>query len=294
MDTIRPNFTNNDDDFLESAESDFYIETDSDVSIYVRDYGKGMPVVLVHGWPLSGDMWEYQIETLVRNNFRVITYDRRGFGKSSQPWSGYDYDTLSDDLSEVVEELGLTEFALVGFSMGGGEVARYFGRHGGKGVSKAIFIGAVTPFLLKTDDNPDGVPQEKFDQRAETIREDRMAFLEDFGKTFYGVGMLTKPVSRAFLQNDINIAAAASPRATLECLKSFSTTDFRDDMRMIAVPTLFIHGDADNNVDIELSSKKAVNLVANSKLIVYEGAPHGLFYTEKERLNQDLIAFLNS
>lgn len=295
MDTIRPDFTSqNDDEFTGPAESDFYIETDSDVSIYVRDYGKGKPVVLVHGWPLSGDMWEYQIETLVKNNFRVITYDRRGFGKSSQPWSGYDYDTLADDLKEVVDELGLTEFALVGFSMGGGEVARYFGRHGGEGVSKAVFISAVTPYLLKTDDNEDGVPQEKFDERAETIREDRMAFLEDFGKTFYGVGMLSKPVSNAFLQNDINIAAAASPRATLECLKSFSTTDFRDDMRMIQVPTLFIHGDSDKNVPVEVSSLKAAKLVLNNRYLIYEGAPHGLFFTHKERLNKDLIDFLNA
>ncbi|HEY0047176.1 MAG TPA: alpha/beta hydrolase [Flavobacterium sp.] len=295
MDTIKPNFNGSDDDDLtEITESDFYIETESDVSLYVKDYGKGKPVVLLHGWPLSGEMWEYQIETLVKNNFRVITYDRRGFGKSSHPWSDYDYDNLADDLKEVIDELGLEEFALVGFSMGGGEVARYFSRHGGQGVSKVVFISSVTPFMLKTPDNEDGLPMEEFDKMSAQIREDRMAFLEDFGKKFYGVGMLSKPVSAAYLQNDMVIAASASPRATLECLEAFAKTDFRDDMRMIDVPTLFIHGDADKTVPIEASSEKAVKLVANSQYITYEGAPHGLFYTEKDRLNNDLIAFLNT
>lgn len=165
---------------------DTYIETAPNVQLYVKDYGQGKPVILIHGWPLSNEMWEYQIDILVQNNFRVIAYDRRGFGKSSQPWSGYDYDTLTDDLKAIIDHLDLKEATLVGFSMGGGEVVRYFSRHGGKGVSKAVLISSVTPFLLKTDSNPDGIPQEKYDAMAEQIKADRIGFLDSFGKTFFG------------------------------------------------------------------------------------------------------------
>ena len=239
-------------------------------------------------------MWEYQIEALVNNGNRVITYDRRGFGKSSQPWEGYDYDTLAEDLKAVIDELELTDVTLVGFSMGGGEVARYFGKYGSHGISKAIFISAVTPFMLQTPDNPTGVPQEEFTKIETGLREDRMAFLEGFSKKFYNVGLLSKPVSSAYLQNDFNIASAASPRATIQCMKSFASTDFRADLALIDVPVLMIHGDADQIVPIKAASEQAAKLIKNCRYVVYEGAPHGLCFTEKQKLTSDLIAFVNS
>lgn len=284
-----------DSDFdIQLQNTDKYIETAQNVKLYVRDYGKGKPVILIHGWPLSNEMWEYQIEFLVQNNFRVIAYDRRGFGKSSQPWDGYDYDTMTDDLSEIIEQLQLENVTLVGFSMGGGEVVRYFSRYNGKGVTKAALISSIIPFLLKTDDNLEGRPKEKSEATAATIREDRIGFLENFGKTFFGVNIINKPLSTPLLEYYRNLCSAASPRATLECAESLNNTDFRDELHTIKVPTLIIHGDDDKNVPIEVSSQKTAEAIANSTFIVYEGAPHGLFYTEKDRLNQDLLNFLNA
>ena len=273
---------------------DMYIETAPNVKLYVKDYGQGKPVILIHGWPLSNEMWEYQIDTLVQNNFRVIAYDRRGFGKSSQPWDGYDYDTLTDDLAAIIEQLNLEEAALVGFSMGGGEVVRYFSRHGGKGVSKAVLISSITPFQLQTDSNPNGIPQEKYDGIAEQIKADRIGFLDNFGKTFFGVSFISKPISTPLLDYYRMLCSFASPRATLECAKSFSSTDFREEMAFVNVPTLIIHGDEDKTVPIEISSEVATKLIPDNKFIIYEGAPHGLFYIEKDKLNSDLIEFLNS
>ncbi|MEP6846168.1 MAG: alpha/beta hydrolase, partial [Panacibacter sp.] len=223
-----------------------YIKTSNDASgnpvkIYYNDYGTGKPVILIHGWPLSGDMWEYQVNDLVHNGYRVIAYDRRGFGKSSQPWDGYDYDTLTDDLKALIDQLNLEDITLVGFSMGGGEVVRYFSRYYGKGVSKVVLISSVTPYMLQTDSNPDGVPQEMFDGMANKMQEDRIGFLDEFGKTFFGVSMLNKPLSTALLEYYRMLCAVASPRATQECAKSFATTDFREDMFKINVPTLVIH-----------------------------------------------------
>lgn len=271
-----------------------FIETAPGVNLFYRDYGNGNPVILIHGWPMSNELFEYQIEALVNAGNRVIAYDRRGFGRSSHPWDGYDYDTLTDDLAAIIEKLQLSNITLVGFSMGGGEVVRYFSRHSGKGVIKAVLISAVPPFLLKTDDNPDGVPQEVFDGMAKGIKEDRIQFLDDFGKDFFGVGLLNKPLSTPLLENYRNLCAVASPRATLQCAVSFSTTDFRGDLPKVNVPTLVIHGDADKTVPIEISGAKSAKAIANAQYIVYEGAPHGLFYTEKDRLNKDLISFLNS
>lgn len=284
-----------DSDFdIRLQNTDKYIETAQNVKLYVRDYGKGKPVILIHGWPLSNEMWEYQIEFLVQNNFRVITYDRRGFGKSSQPWDGYDYDTLTDDLHEIIEQLQLENATLVGFSMGGGEVVRYFSRHGGKGVAKAALISSIIPFLLKTDDNPEGRPKEKGEATAEAIREDRIGFLENFGKTFFGVNIINKPLSTPLLEHFRMLCSVASPRATLKCAESLSNTDFRDELHTITVPTLIIHGSDDKNVPIEVSSQKTAAAIANNTFIVYEGAPHGLFYTERDRLNEDLLQFLNA
>ncbi|KAF2516548.1 alpha/beta fold hydrolase [Flavobacterium foetidum] len=274
--------------------TDKYIETAQNVKLYVKDYGKGKPVILIHGWPLSNEMWEYQIEFLVQNNFRVIAYDRRGFGKSSQPWNGYDFDTLTDDLSEIIEQLQLEEATLVGFSMGGGEVVRYFSRHHGKGVAKAVLVSSIIPFLLKTEDNPEGRPVEKSESTAASIKEDRIGFLDNFGKIFFGVNIINKPLSNSLLEYYRNLCSVASPRATLQCAASLNTTDFRDELSAIKVPTLIIHGDDDKIVPMELTSKKASESIANNTYIVYEGAPHGLFYTDREKLNEDLLDFLNS
>lgn len=270
-----------------------FIKSTDGVHLFVRDYGSGKPVILIHGWPSSNEMWEYQFETLVQNNFRVIAYDRRGFGRSSQPWHGYDYDTMTDDLKAIIDELKLTDVSLVGFSMGGGEVVRYFSRHGGKNVSKAVLISTVPPFMLKTEDNPDGAPQEMFDGMAKQMREDRIGFLDEFGKTFFGVSLLSKPLSEPLLEHFRNLAAVASPRATLECATAFATTDFRSEMSSVNVPTLIIHGDADKIVPIDISSKKSADMIPNNKFIIYDGAPHGLFYTEREKLNKDLVDFLS-
>jgi non-heme chloroperoxidase len=264
------------------------------VKLHYQDYGKGKPVILIHGWPLSGDMWEYQINDLVEAGYRVITYDRRGFGKSFHPWDGYDYDTMTDDLKALIDHLNLRDITLVGFSMGGGEVVRYFSRHGGKDVIKAVLISSITPYLLKTDDNPDGVPQDVFDDMAMKMQDDRIGFLEDFGKTFFGVTMFSKPVSEPLLDYYRMLCSVASPRATLMCAKAFSSTDFRTEMKTVNVPTLIIHGDEDETVPIDPTGKEAAKVIPDSQLIVYPGAAHGLFYTEKARLNADLIEFLNS
>ncbi|MFN3753640.1 alpha/beta fold hydrolase [Flavobacterium sp.] len=279
---------------VQENSTDKFIETAPNVKLYVKDYGYGKPVILIHGWPLSNEMWEYQIEALVESGFRVIAYDRRGFGKSSQPWNGYDYDTLTDDLKSIIDQLDLTDVTLVGFSMGGGEVVRYFSRYGGKNVSKAALISSVTPFRLWTENNPEGNLPEKNEATANKIKEDRIGFLDGFGKTFFGVSMLANPMSSSLLDYFKMLCSFASPRATLECAKSFSTTDFRKEMATIKVPTLIIHGDEDEIVPIEVSSEKSAAMIQNNTFIIYEEAPHGLFYTERERLNKDLIAFLNS
>lgn len=275
-----------------------YIETSKDssgnpVQIYYTDYGTGKPVILIHGWPLSGAMWEYQLNDLVSNGNRVITYDRRGFGKSSHPWDGYDYDTLTDDLNALIEELKLEEVTLIGFSMGGGEVVRYFSRHGGKNISKAVLISSITPYMLHTETNTEGVPQGIFDEMAAGIKEDRIAFLDNFGKDFFGANLLHKPLSAPLLEYFRNLCAAASPRATLQCALAFSSTDFRDEMKTLNVPVLIIHGDADKTVPIEATGKKAAAVIDGNRFIIYEGAPHGLFYTDRKKLNADLISFLN-
>lgn len=262
------------------------------VKIYYEDLGKGQPVVLIHGWPLSHEMWEYQINDIVEAGYRVIAYDRRGFGKSSKPFYGYDYDTLTDDLKALLDQLNLENVILVGFSMGGGEVVRYFSRYHGERVDKIVLISSVVPCMLKTNDNPAGVDDSVFREMMAGMKDDRIDFLDDFGKQFFGVTMINKPVSAPLLEYYRMLASFASPKATQECAKSFAYTDFRNDMRSINVPALIIHGDADKTVPIEPTSEQASKMLPESRLIRYEGAPHGLFYTEKERLNEDLIAFL--
>ncbi len=274
--------------------TDKFIETAPNVNLYVKDYGNGDPVILIHGWPLSNEMWEYQIENLVANNYRVITYDRRGFGKSSQPWNGYDYDTLTDDLKAIIDQLELTNITLVGFSMGGGEVVRYFSRHAGQNVSKVVLVSSIIPYLAQSDDNPDGGTKEKNEATQLAIKEDRIAFLDDFGKSFFGVSFINTVISKPLLQYYSMLASFASPHATTECAKTFSNTDFRKEALSVNVPTLIIHGNADKIVPIEISSEKAAQLIADNKFIIYDDAPHGLFYTDKDKLNVDLLEFLNS
>ncbi len=270
-----------------------FIETQDGTHIHYNDWGTGQPVVLIHGWPLDADMWEYQSVHLASHGFRVITYDRRGFGRSAQPWTGYDYDTLAGDLNTLLEKLDLSGVTLVGFSMGGGEVARYVGRHGTTRIARAVLVSAVTPYLLKDPTNEDGVDRSVFDGIVDGLKKDRPGFLSTFGKAFFGAGLLNFSVSSEILQWSLNRAMLASPKATLDCVRAFSETNFRADLRALTVPTLIIHGDADATVPLAVSGQKAAALLPHATLKIYEGAPHGLFYTERDRLNADLLAFLN-
>jgi len=273
--------------FIQSKQNSF-----EPINIYYEDSKIGKPVVFIHGWPLSGSMWEYQVVQLYQMGLRCITYDRRGFGKSDRPFTGYDYDTMAGDLKALLDAIDLNDVTLVGFSMGGGEIAKYFSNYGGARVSKVVLISAVVPFMLKADDNPDGVPQEMFDTMLKGMVDDRPSFLEAFNKDFYGAGFLTNPVSDPYLSNALNKAIDASPVATIECAKAFATTDFRQAVTTINVPTLIIHGDADKTVPFAATGKQSASLISGSVLKVYEGAPHGLWFTDKEKLNQDLIDFI--
>ena len=274
-----------------------FIKTKADasgnaVNLFYEDLGTGKPVVFIHGWPLNHEMWEYQLAELPKYGLRCIAYDRRGFGKSDRPWANYDYDTLADDLKAVLEQLDLRDVTLVGFSMGGGEIARYIGKYGTERVGKVVLMSAVTPFMLKTDDNTEGVPKENFDEMVEKITKDRPAFMSTFGKQFYGATLLNHPVSQQFLDWNQSHCMMSSAKATVDCVRSFSETDFRKDVVKINVPTLIIHGDADKTVPIDVSGDKTAALLPNAKYTVYEGAPHGLFITEKDKLNADLVAFI--
>ena len=261
--------------------------------LYVKDWGQGPAVFLMAGWPLSSDSWDDQAVALAKAGHRVIAYDRRGFGRSSQPWTGFDYDTLADDLATVIEQSGAKGATLVGFSMAGGEVARYLSRHGSQAVAKAVLVSSVVPFILKTADNPSGTEQAVFDDMAEGINADRSKFFAGFFKDFFGVNMLSHPVSSELIEWARGMAAQASLQATLECAKSFSSTDFRKDLAAFTVPTLVIHGTEDKTVPIDAAGRAAARGIAQSTLIEYEGAPHGLFATEKDRLTRDLLHFMS-
>ena len=271
-----------------------YIKTSDDTTLYVKVWGSGRPVILIHGWPLSADSWDDQAVALANAGYQAIAYDRRGFGRSSQPWNGYEYDTLADDLKAVIEQTGARDATLVGFSMGGGEVARYLSRHSGKSVIKSALVSSVVPFMLKTDDNPNGTPQSAFDDITANIKKDRAAFFHTFMKQFFGVGMISHPVSEEVIEWARGLCMQAGLKGTLDCAKAFSTTDFRSELAAFRVPTLVIHGTSDKTVPIDAAGRAAAKGIANAELIEYEGAPHGLFATEKERFSEDLLAFVRA
>jgi len=272
-----------------------HVKARDGTQLYVKQWGDGRPVILIHGWPLSADSWDPQAMALANAGFRAIAYDRRGFGRSDQPWNGYDYDTLADDLADVMQETVATgDAALVGFSMGGGEVARYMSRHGGKGVTRAALVSSVVPYMLQTDDNPDGVPEAQLQQIAAGIKRDRPAFFRTFFNDFFGVGYISSPVSDGVLDWAWGLAMQAGLRPTLACADAFGHTDFRPDLPAFRVPTLIIHGTGDKTVPIDISARQAAKHIANAQLIEYDGAPHGLFVTECDRLSQDLLGFLST
>ena len=272
-----------------------FLTTKDGTKIFYNDWGTGTPVVLLHGWPVQSDMWEGQARFLAENGCQVLAYDRRGFGRSSQPWNGYDYDTLTDDLEALLADAGVQGATLVGFSMGGGEVARYFGRHGSSGrATKAVFVSSVTPYLTKGPDNPDGVDPKVFEEIKENLIKDRAHFMKDFMPKFYGGNMLHTPVSDEVIDWSVAMALQGSSRATMACMEAWSGTDFREDLKRITVPTLFIHGTGDKTVPIEVSARRAVKLVPGATLVEYDGEPHGLTATSAERLAKDLLNFIGA
>ena len=267
-------------------------ENSSNIDLYYEDHGSGQPVVLIHGYPLNGASWERQVPVLLKAGHRVITYDRRGFGKSSQPTTGYNYDTFAEDLHKLIAHLGLREFALVGFSMGGGEVARYIGKYGSKGVSKAVIISGVPPFLLKTPDNPEGVDGSVFQGIEKAVTADRYAFFTEFFKNFYNTDvLLNKRVSEQVVQASWNVAAGSSATASLACVPTWHE-DFRQDVAKIDVSTLVIHGDADRILPIAASGQRTAKLIKGARLSVVKDGPHCITWTHAEEVNAELVNFL--
>lgn len=267
-------------------------ENSTPISLYYEDHGSGAPIVLIHGYPLSSSSWEKQIPVLLNAGFRVIAYDRRGFGKSSQPTSGYNYDTFADDLHHIVQKLKLKNFVLAGFSMGGGEVARYIGKYGSKDVSKAIIIGGVPPYLLKAADNAEGVDGAVFDGIEKAVKADRYAFFADFFKNFFNADVnLGKRVSEQAIQACGNVAASASPVASYACVPTWHE-DFRNDVAKIDVPTLVIHGDADRIVPFSAAGQRTAKLIKGAELVVIKDGPHNVAWTHAEEVNAALLKFL--
>jgi non-heme chloroperoxidase len=267
-------------------------ENSGNVDLYYEDHGSGNPVVLIHGYPLSGASWEKQAAALLNAGYRVITYDRRGFGKSSQPTTGYNYDTFAGDLHNLVSDLKLTDFTLVGFSMGGGEVARYIGKYGSKGVSKAVIISGVPPYLLKTADNPEGIDASVFAGMEQAVAADRYAFFTGIFRDFYNTDVnLGKRVSEQAVQASWNVAVGCSATASLACVPTWHE-DFRADVARINVPTLVIHGDADRILPITAAGPRTAKLIKGARLLVIKDGPHCVTWTHAEEVNAELLSFL--
>ena len=267
-------------------------ENSTEIDLYYEDHGSGEPVVLIHGYPLNGASWEKQVPALLAAGRRVITYDRRGFGKSSQPTVGYNYDTFAEDLHKLVTKLKLRNFALVGFSMGGGEVARYIGKHGSKDVTHTVFISSVPPFLLKTADNQEGVDGSVFEGIEKAVAADRYAFFTEFFKNFYNQDVfLGKRISEQAVQASWIVAASASATASLACVPTWHE-DFRKDLSRVDVPTLVIHGDADRIVPIAASGERTAKLIKGARLVTIKDGPHAVGWTHAEQVNHELVNFL--
>lgn len=272
-----------------------YATAEDGTKIRYKEYGEGRPVLLIHGWPLSGDSWDPVMMALADAGFRAIAYDRRGFGRSDHAAKGYDYDTFADDLAAVMKAVGATtDVGLAGFSMGGGEIARYMSRHGGKGVTRAALVSSVVPYMLQTDDNPDGVPQATFDEMAQGMRDDFRAFFTGFFKDFYGVGGPGTQVSEEERHWAWVTTMKSAQYATLKSADAFATTDFRPDLPHFKVPTLVIHGTADETVPIDPTGRAAAKAIEGAKLIEYQDEPHAVFATQTDRLSKDLVEFFRA
>lgn len=267
-------------------------ENGNPIELHYEDHGTGQPVVLIHGYPLNGRSWERQEDALLRAGYRAINYDRRGFGLSDQPTTGYDYDTFAADLNALLDHLALDDVVLAGFSMGTGEVTRYLGRYGSARVTKAVMFGVVPPFLLKTDDNPEGVDGEVFEQIKAAIAKDRYAYFSDFFDNFYNTDeLMPERISAQAVQASFNVAAGASPFATLACVDSW-LTDFREDLPKIDIPTLVVHGTEDRILPFDATAKRLPDLIADLRLVPVEGGPHNIGWTFPEECNRAMLEFL--
>jgi len=269
------------------------IRMNDGTQLYYKDWGTGKPVLFSHGWPLDADMWDSQLNFLAERGYRAIAFDRRGFGRSEQPWSGYDYDTFASDINELITHLDLQDLTLVGFSMGGGDVARYLSLYGSARVAALVLLGAVTPMFGKSESHPQGVDLSVFDGIRDGLRQDRAQFIKDFSTPFYGTNA-GQTVSEGVLIQTLNVALLASLKSTIDCVTSFSETDFRADMPKIDVPTLVIHGSHDQIVPFDVTGKVAAATIRDAELKVYDNAPHGFTVTHQDRLNDDLLAFLQA
>ena len=271
-----------------------FVTTRDGIDLYVTEAGKGRPVVLIHGWPLHSGMWEYQSLFLAEQGLRPMAYDRRGFGQSDKPDSGYDYDTLADDLHAVMEAHDLEDAVLVGFSMGGGEVVRYLAKHGSKRVSKAVLLGAVAPFMLKTDSNPGGVDGSVFEGMRQAVRKDRAQFFKDFTPSFMGTNRVPQNASAGQVEQAFGMAMQSCLPGMLHCITAFGETDFRDDMAKLDVPLLILHGDEDQTVPAEVSAIPASKLSPHATLQMVKGAPHGLYASHRDEVNEAILRFIRS
>jgi non-heme chloroperoxidase len=270
------------------------VATKDGTHIFYKDWGNGQPVVFSHGWPLNADAWDDQMAFVAANGLRAIAHDRRGHGRSSQPWAGNDMDTYADDLAEVIEALDLHDVVLVGHSTGGGEVARYIGRHGTSRVNKALLLGAIPPHMLKTETNPDGVPIDAFDAIRAGVHGDRSQFYKDLSASFYGANREGSTVSQGVRDAFWLMSMQVGLRGAYECVAAFSESDFTEDLAKFDIPTLVVHGDDDQIVPLAVGGQRSVKLIKDATLKVYPGAPHGLATTHKDEFNADLLEFINS